>query len=290
MFVNGKNYWKSHQRGDEQKRSIFIADENGNIREEPVIHRDSKRGEKTCSIVFSQTTRESNRILVTIGGQISSSSGGGKLSYVNKFGIVVPVLEENPENKMQPKKFGERWDVPPPERCDCRNPSSPPIVFVVRKEGRNYGRYFYRCPDWNSSSGCNWMIWVDVWEKNNRNRLATQIGNGDQMFDEGAEEPRSQIRGSEIPHSHIREDLEEPSRSHYYVSRTTRPPVDNGHNGLKEDRSMYRVSSVLPAENTRVSWTNDNRGYNQGGLCSVLVCVTIFWKGNNGISQHFNFA
>jgi len=225
---------------------------------------------RNATVVYSNENRDlinegrdSHNIIVLGGGNMSNGSVRDSLSYVNKFGVVVPLLEENSNNEMKPKNFGERWDVPPPETCNCRSPSSRPIVFVVRKEGRNFGRYFYRCPDWNSR-GCNWMVWVDVWESNNRNRLTKPTRTGYEMVNEGAEVSRGFIKSEGVSRSHTRDNVQGSLRAAPYVSHTFRPSDDDVHDGVNDQRRLYMNSSVIPSENTRGPQRSGNVEYNGG--------------------------
>jgi hypothetical protein len=54
MVNNRKNNLNNFERANDRNRSIFIADERGIIREEPVIHTGSNRGEKSNCFVFKR--------------------------------------------------------------------------------------------------------------------------------------------------------------------------------------------------------------------------------------------
>ena len=42
--------------------------------------------------------------------------------------------------------------------CNC-NPKKGTVRFQVNKKSQSQGRFFFRCPDWNTEDTCKLFIW-----------------------------------------------------------------------------------------------------------------------------------
>ena len=43
--------------------------------------------------------------------------------------------------------------------CNC-TPKKKTGVYTVPKKNKNFGKRFWRCPDWNNEKTCNFFAWV----------------------------------------------------------------------------------------------------------------------------------
>ena len=105
---------------------------------------------------------------ILLGGNGEEVNARGRLDFdpvPNEVGIFVPVIT-SPDGYPPPKKFNERWDVPPPDHCNCGLPVV--LMGTTDVDKKNYGRFFYHCQNFGKFSKCNFFEWVDNYEQKNR--------------------------------------------------------------------------------------------------------------------------
>lgn len=182
---------------------------------------------------------------------------GPARSYINQFGLQVPVLEVK-EGARKPRDFGQRWDVPPPAHCPptkLHDAGLAPVVYIVKKEtSEHLGRYFYRCPCNRTQQDCGFMVYVDVWEANNRHRFPRNLDASTYHMDDRHEQDQQQHlvsnRVVKSPFKVLSNPYVKEQTNDYYINRQGQIPERDNRAEVHD----YRPQVINPNQETVKQW------------------------------------